>query len=96
MPARTAAESFLKLFQQLGGIVHGGRSQAPANGYGMASRSMHVWIMISSSNWKCRRDTGLGRLLFLQVAAELELGTMEGRSYLEQLLGHTAVPGGIH
>ena len=42
------------------------------------------------------RDYESARNVVLQIAVELELGSMEHRSYLEQLLGHTVPPGGVH
>lgn len=99
-----SAEAFLKLFRYLGyrftAVVRKRRKiyewtrdafniHACLDDVEQVGRFIELEIMVPDSQYPAAKAS------VLQVAAELELGQTETRSYLEQLLGHTVPPGGV-
>jgi adenylate cyclase, class 2 len=103
-PGNEAAEAFLKLFRHLGyrftavvrkrrriheWVRDGFTIHACLDDVNQVGRFIELEIVVPDSELVSARAT------VLKVAIELELGTTEPRSYLEQLLGHSVPPGGI-
>lgn len=98
-----AAEAFLKLFQNLGyrdtAVVRKRRKifewsrdnftlHACLDSVDSVGSFIELEIMAEDSQYDSARET------VFRAAKELELGPIETRSYLEQLLGRAVVPGG--
>jgi adenylate cyclase class 2 len=102
-PGGAAAEAFLKLFHHLGyratAVVRKRRKiyewrrdgftvHACLDDVENVGRFVELEIVAEDNEFPAARET------VLRTAAELELGTTEVRSYLEQLLGRAVRPGG--
>ena len=102
-PGPAAAEAFLKLFGSLGyrptAVVRKRRRiyEWARDGFTVhaclddvedVGRFVELEIVVDEAHFAAARET------VLRIAAELGLGTMEPRSYLEQLLGRAVKPGG--
>jgi adenylate cyclase, class 2 len=103
-PGNEAAEAFLKLFRHLGyratAVVRKRRRiyalardgltvHACLDDVDGVGRFVELEIVAEESGLDAARET------VLRTAAELQLGTPENRSYLEQLLGQAVPPGGV-
>jgi len=102
-PGPEAAEAFLNLFRHLGyrptATVRKRRKifewhrdnftlHACLDDVEGVGQFIELEIVAEESDYDAARET------VLRVAKEFELGPTETRSYLEQLLGHTVMPGG--
>jgi adenylate cyclase class 2 len=102
-PGEPTAEAFLKLFRSLGyrptAVVtkrrriyewarDGFTVHACLDDVDGVGRFVELEIVVDDAHYPAARET------VLRVAAELDLGPTETRSYLEQLLGRAVTPGG--